>query len=238
VQLKNLLKKNSVTVVDGRKEVIKVIGTPFGPLTRLWCRHEAGCLSKLAHLGFANAPKLISSTDTSFTMERIEGKSLDGREPIEERLFLRVMDMVRELHDLGFAHGNLRPNNILIRDGSEPVLIDFETCCEKPNPLFFLARFSDQVRLHLLWKSRVVQANPEIVGTRFPGIVSLAMFVITPISRLSAILKSAKKRVRKSLKGSAAQEDARPRSEGKDAGPPAGSRDGNENRDKIAAVIK
>jgi serine/threonine protein kinase len=113
--------------------------------------------------------------------------------------------MVRELHGLGFAHGNLRPNNILIRDGGEPVLIDFETCCETPNPLFFLARFSDHARLHLIWKSRVVQSDPELVGTRFPGYVSLAMFVITPISRLSGVLRSAKKGVRKSLKGSPAQ---------------------------------
>ena len=238
MQLKNLLKKNSVSVVDGRKEVIKVIGTPFGPLTRLWCRHEAGCLSKLAELGFANAPKLISSTDTSFTMEKIEGKSLERLEWVDEGLFLRVLDMVRELHDLGFAHGNLRPNNILVRDGDEPVLIDFETCCENPNPLYFLARFSDQLRLHLLWKSRVVQTNPEMVGKRFSAFVSLAMFVITPISRLSAILKSAKKRVRKSLKGPAAQKDAPPKSESKDAASMAGTRDSNESRDKIAAVIK
>ena len=238
MQLKNLLKRNSIAVADGGKEVTKVIGTPFGPLTRLWCRHEAGCLSKLAELGFANAPKLISSTADSFTMEKIEGKSLERLEWVDEGLFLRVMDMVRELHDLGFAHGNLRPNNILIRDGSEPVLIDFETCCEKPNPLFFLARFSDHVRLHLLWRSRVVQSDPERVRTRFPGYVSLAMLVITPISRLSAILKSAKKRVRKSLKGPPAQKDAPPKSESKDAGPVAGARDGNESRDKIAAVIK
>ena len=200
MQLKNLLKKNSVTLIDGKKEVIKVVETPFRSLTRIWCTHEAECLLKLAELGFANAPKLICSTVDSFTMEKIDGTSLDSREFIDEQLFLRLMDVVRELHGLGFAHGNLRPNNILIKDGSDPVLIDFETCCQKHNPLFFLAKFSDHVRLHLLWQSRVVQSNPELVSTKFPGYVSRAMDVITPISRFIGVLKFAKKWLRRSLR--------------------------------------
>jgi len=219
VQLKNLLKQNSITVIDGKKEVIKAVGTPFRPLTRIWCRHEAECLLKFAELGFTNAPKLISSTDNSFTMEKIEGTSLRGREFIDEQLFLRLMDVIRELHGFGFAHGNLRPNNILIKDGSEPVLIDFETCCQLHNPLFLLAKFSDYVRLHLLWQSRVVQSNPELVRMKFPGYVSLAMFVITPFSRLGGIVNYAKKWLRRSLKISAEPRDAPSKSESKDVGP-------------------
>jgi serine/threonine protein kinase len=200
MQFKNLLKKNSITVVDGKKEVIKVVGSPFRSLARICCRHETECLLKLAEAGFKNAPKLICSTDTSFTMEKIEGTSLRGRKPIDEQLFLRLMDVVRELHGLGFAHGNLRPNNILIKDGSEPVLIDFEACCQIRNPLFLLFKFYDHVRLYLLWQARVVQSNPELVRTKFPGYLSLAMFVITPISRFWGIVKSAEKWLRRSLK--------------------------------------
>jgi serine/threonine protein kinase len=219
VQIKNLLKKNSISVDDGKKEVIKIVGTPLRSLTKIWCRHEAECLLKLSKLGFTNAPKLISSTFNSFVMEKIEGSSLRGRKPIDEQLFLRLMDVVRELHGFGFAHGNLRPNNILIKDGSEPVLIDFETCCQIHNPLFLLFKFYDQVRLYLLWQSRVVQSNPELVRTKFPGYVSLAMFVITPISRFWGIVNSAKKSVRRYLKVSAEQRDAPSKSESKDAGP-------------------
>ena len=203
MQIKKLLKKNSVAVVDGKMEVIKVVKTPFKLLTRIWCGHEAEILSKCARLGFANAPKLICSSSNSITMEKIEGISLDGRDSIDERLFLRLMDVVREFHGFGFAHGNLRPNNILIKDGSEPVLIDFETCCQIHNPLFFLARFSDHVRLHLLWQSHVVQSNPELVRTKFPGYLPPAMFVITPVNRFFDVLKSAKKRLRRFLKVSA-----------------------------------
>jgi serine/threonine protein kinase len=220
LQPKELLKKNSITLVDGKKEVIKVVGTPFRPLTRIWCRHEAECLLKLAELGFTNAPKLICSTDNSFTMEKIDGiKLLRGRKFIDEQLFLRIMDVVRELHGFGFAHGNLRPNNILVKDGSEPVLIDFETCCQIHNPLFFLSKFSDQVRLYWLWQSSVVQSNPELVGPKFPGYMPLAMFVITPILRFWGIVKSAKKSLKRSLKVSAGKRDAPSILESKDAGP-------------------
>ena len=153
-------------------------------------------------------------------MEKIEGTSLRGRELIDEQLFLRLMDVARELHGFGFAHGNLRPNNILIKDGSEPFLIDFEACCQKHNPLFLLFKFYDQVRLYLLWQSRVVQSNPELVRTKFPGYVSLAMFVITPISRFWGIVNSAKKSFRRALKVSAEQKrDKLSKSESKNAGP-------------------
>ncbi len=196
MQPKNLLKKNSVTMVDGKQEVLKVIGTPFGPFTRYCCRHETDCLTKLAKLGFVSAPKLIRSTGSSFTMEKIEGKSLNGSQCLEEPLFSRVMEVVAQLHDFGFAHGNLRPNNILITEGNEPVLIDFETCCQRSNPLFSLVKFSDHVRLHLLWQSRVVKSDQGRAGTEFPRHVTVAMFFITPINRIAAGLKAVKKRLR------------------------------------------
>src|SRR5512137_2793354 len=178
---KNLFKNNSITMVDGKKEVLKVVRTPFGLLTRTWCRHEAECLLKLAALGFKSAPKLISSTSNSLTMEKIEGKSLNGRQfrqCCDEQVFLRVLDVVRQLHAFGFAHGNLHPSNILITDRSEPVLIDFETCCQRYNPLFFPLKFSDHVRLHLLWQSRFGPSHNDRMRTLFPRYVTLAMFII------------------------------------------------------------
>ena len=198
MQAKNLLKKNTITVVDGRQEVIKAVGTPFKSLTRIWCRHEADCLSQLEELGFTSAPKLISSTVDSFTMEKIEGTSLHGRMPIDETFFIRLMDVISELHDFGFAHGNLRPNNIIVKAGNEPALIDFESCCRIPNPLFLLARFSDLAWLHWLWQSRVVQSDPELVRAKFPRYVLLAMSVITPIGKLRVMAMDARKRHRKS----------------------------------------
>lgn len=208
---KNLLKKSSITVVDGKQEVIKVVETPIGLLTRTWCRYEAECLLKLAELGFESAPKLISSTGNSFTMEKIEGQSLNGRQfrPFfDKQLFLRVLEVVRQLHALGFAHGNLHPRNILITDRSEPVLIDFETYCQRHNPLFFLFKFVDLVRLHLLWQRRVAPSNNDRMRTIFPNYVTLAMFIITPVYRFVRILKSNKRKWRRSRKVSAEQRDS------------------------------
>jgi serine/threonine protein kinase len=126
--------------------------------------------------------------------------SLQGRKPIGERLFIRLMDVISELHGFGFAHGNLRPNNIIIRAGNGPALIDFESCCRIPNPLFLLARFGDQAWLNWLWQSRVVQSNPELVRAKFPRHVLLAMSVIAPIGRLRVMAMDAKKRLKRSRK--------------------------------------
>jgi RIO-like serine/threonine protein kinase len=208
MQPKNLLKTNSITVVDSKKEVIKVVGTPFGLFARTWCRYEAECLLKLTELGFGGAPRLISSTGNSFTMEKIEGKSLNGRHfrPFfDEQLILRVLKVVRQLHSFGFAHGNLHPSNILITDKGEPVLIDFETCCQRHNALFFFFKFIDYVRLHLLWQLRVAQPNKDRMRTMFPKYVTLAMFIISPVYRFVLDLKSIKKRWRRSRKVSAKQ---------------------------------
>jgi len=200
MQIKKLLKVNHTTVDDGKKEVVKVVVTPFRWLTRLCCRHEAQCLAKLAELGFRNAPKLISSTANSFTMEKVEGTHLRGHQPIDEQVFLRIMEVVRELHELGFAHGNLRPNNIVIRQDKEPVLIDFETCCQRISPLFHFARFRDHLRMYWLWQSRVVRSNPEMVRARFPRYVVWAMFVIAPITRFGGVYTSVRRWLKKSLR--------------------------------------
>ena len=160
MQVKKLLKRNTVCIDDRARVVVKAVKTPFKSLTQAWCAHEAGCLQALAELGFANAPRLISSTLDSFTMEQIEGPSLTSAN-IDEDIFLRLMDVIDQLHGLGFAHGNLRPNNILLRGGTEPFLIDFETCCRRPNLFFLPTRLGDHVRLYLIWQSRVPQSEPE-----------------------------------------------------------------------------
>ncbi len=188
-------------------EVIKVVGTPFLPLSRIWCRHEADCLLKLTKLGFTNAPKLIRSTDISLTMEKIEGPSLRGRQPVDEQVFLQVLDVVRHLHTLGFAHGNLRANNILITDSNKVFLIDFETCCRRPNPLFFLAKFTDHVRLRSLWKSRVVKSDEGRMKTTFPKHVTLGMFLMTPLTRAVGAVKSLRRRLKGLARSSAERPD-------------------------------
>jgi len=200
MQFKNLIIRNSVSLVHETKEVIKVVETPFAPFTRIWCGHEAKCLAKLAELGFVGAPRLIAASSDRFTMQMLDGRSLNRHFVIDEETFRRVLGVVHRLHDLGFAHGNLRPANIRITDGGEVALIDFETCCQKGNPLFLLARFNDWVRLHLLWKSTLAPFVQTPAAMFFPKHVILAMYVITPMNRCTRSLQAIKKRARRSLK--------------------------------------
>lgn len=206
MQVKKLLKRNTVCVDDGARVVVKAVSTPFKSLTQAWCAHEAGCLQALAELGFANAPKLISSTVDSFTMERIDGRSLTSA-TIDEDVFLRLMDVIDQLHGLGFAHGNLRPNNILLHGGTEPFLIDFETCCRRPNLFFLPTRLGDHVRLYLIWQSHVRQPDPKRLRARFPGFLPPIMWVIGPISRFSEAVAVAKRKLKRSLRSSVEQPD-------------------------------
>ena len=206
MQVKTLLKRNTVRVDDGARVVVKAVKTPFKSLTQAWCAHEAGCLQALAELGFANAPRLISSTFDSFTMEQIEGRSLASA-TIDEDVFLRLMDVIDQLHGLGFAHGNLRPNNILLRGGTEPFLIDFETCCRRPNWFFLPTRLGDHIRLYLIWQSHVRQPDPKRLRARFPGFLPPIMWVIGPLSRFSEAVAAAKRRLKRSLRSSVEQPD-------------------------------
>lgn len=200
MQIKNLIIRNSVSLVHETKQVIKVVDTPFAPFTRIWCGHEAKCLAKLAELGFVGAPRLITASSDRFTMQMLDGRSLNRHFVIDEKIFRHILAVVHRLHDLGFAHGNLRPANIRVTDEGEVALIDFETCCQKGNPLFSLARFNDWVRLHLLWKSTVAPFVQTPAAMFFPKHVILAMYVITPMNGCARNLRAIKKRARRSLK--------------------------------------
>lgn len=194
MQIKNVLKRNYITLIEADKEVIKSARTPFRGLTRAWCRHEAGCLRDLAALGFVAAPRLIRCDNKGFVMELVDGVSLNKRKVIAEALFIRVLDVVEHLHRCGFAHGNLRPSNILVNAADQPVLIDFETCCSRHNPLFFLARFNDQVRMRLLWQRSVAPYMDDQTSIEWPGYITAVSWVITAVNRLVRPLKAAKKR--------------------------------------------
>jgi serine/threonine protein kinase len=103
-------------------------------------------------------------------------------------------------HRRGFAHGNLRPSNILVNAADQPVLIDFETCCSRRNPLFFLARFNDQVRMRLLWQRRVAPYLDDQTKIEWPGYLTAVTLVITALNWLARPIKAAKKRWKMSCK--------------------------------------
>ena len=200
MQLKNHIKNNQVILLEDGIAIKKVIRTPFSLFAEACCRHEAGCLEALEQLGFGSAPRLITSEGSSFTMERVSGRSLNGFRLIDEQLCLRILEMVQRLHCLGFAHGNLRNSNIFITDSNEPMLIDFETCCRQGGLFFALAKFNDQVRQHLLWHSEFVVPHGRRVGKLFPMHITVIMLFVTPINRFAGTLESIKKSIKKRIR--------------------------------------
>jgi hypothetical protein len=200
MRLKDLIIRNSVIFSDDSQEVVKRVETPFLPFTRAWSRHEADCLSELAELGYPAAPKLISVSGNGFSMRKIDGQPLSSGSKIDDHTFMRLLDVVSQLHGHGFAHANLCPRNILITPDGAVMLIDFETCCRRGNPLFRLARFSDWVRLHLLWHSSVAPVMQGAPLGFFPKRVVWAMHIIAPVDRCARGIQGIKRRARRALR--------------------------------------
>jgi len=204
MRIKDLIIRNSVIVCEESQEVVKRVATPFPPFTRAWSRHESECLSQLAELGYAAAPKLISASRNGFRMRKIEGRPLSNCAHVDDHTFRRLLDVVSRLHGHGFAHGNLCPRNIFVTHSGDVILIDFETCCRTGNPLFRLARFSDLVRLHLLWRSSVAGVSQGTPRSVFPTHVILAVSIIAPLDWCARGMRAMKRRARRSIRNRAA----------------------------------
>jgi len=66
-----------------------------------------------------------------YVMEQVDGRSLGtwmrGEPGLGEitRVFRKLAEALGEMHRLGLVHRDLKPNNVLVRNDGEPVLIDF-----------------------------------------------------------------------------------------------------------------
>lgn len=56
------------------------------------------------------------------------------------KYFVELFESVRSLHNLGFSHGDIRPSNIVIFDGSA-YLIDWATCHKQKDLIFVCQKF-------------------------------------------------------------------------------------------------
>jgi len=81
--------------------------------------------------GQKEALLLFPLVESGSLQERLEQTAKRGVAAFTERaclgLFLQLLDAVAALHALGFAHRDLKPGNVLLRDGeqTEPLLMDF-----------------------------------------------------------------------------------------------------------------
>ncbi|MEM6750955.1 MAG: serine/threonine-protein kinase [Planctomycetota bacterium] len=76
---------------------------------------------------------LIKTTEVLVLMELIRGKTLEAQKPPGPAQFCVVLDKVADglaaMHEAGFVHADLKPNNIMISTAGEVKVIDFGQSC-------------------------------------------------------------------------------------------------------------
>jgi serine/threonine protein kinase len=99
--------------------------------------NEARVLAKLQHPGIVGFHALESHEDYTFiVMERLRGSNLQSEmalwgtgacAPIERVLdcLIDVCMVVEVIHARGYAHRDLKPQNVVLTEGGRPVIIDF-----------------------------------------------------------------------------------------------------------------
>jgi eukaryotic-like serine/threonine-protein kinase len=81
-----------------------------------------------------NKAMLVKVTEAFLVMELFDGKPLDVRPPSDlnsiVETFLQVAQGLKAMHSLGYAHCDLKPNNILRSESGAVKVIDFGQSCK------------------------------------------------------------------------------------------------------------
>ena len=96
---------------------------------------EAETISKLNHINIVKVSTFFRANNTAyFVMSYDEGETLGHRfEKIEKfeneedilEIIIPVLEGLKVVHQEGFLHRDLKPDNIYLRDGGLPMLLDF-----------------------------------------------------------------------------------------------------------------
>jgi len=103
--------------------------------------YEHTVASKLDHEHIRKIPRLIKKTkrliqvcDVYLVMEMLDGISMDRRPPrtFDDALtiFIQSAKALRHMHERGFVHADMKPNNILVTAGPVAKLIDLGQSCK------------------------------------------------------------------------------------------------------------
>jgi serine/threonine protein kinase len=102
---------------------------------------EARALAKLKHPNIVGVHQVFEDNDTAYmALDLVKGQDLldiieyepDRLTPTEvKRILMRLLSAVAYIHDRGILHRDISPDNILIDDANNPVLIDFGAAREE-----------------------------------------------------------------------------------------------------------
>jgi serine/threonine-protein kinase len=77
---------------------------------------------------------LVKVSEAFLVMELFDGKPLDVRPPVEMMdildTFIQAAQGLKAMHQLGYAHCDIKPNNILRNDKGQVKIIDFGQACK------------------------------------------------------------------------------------------------------------
>lgn len=95
---------------------------------------EARNIARLSHPNIVSVHQVFEDNDTAyFAMDFVDGHDLleiiEGPDFIQpdvlERMVVKLLDALEFIHRAGIVHCDIAPDNILLNDSNEPVLIDF-----------------------------------------------------------------------------------------------------------------
>ncbi|HWP41314.1 MAG TPA: protein kinase, partial [Tepidisphaeraceae bacterium] len=77
---------------------------------------------------------LLKVSEAFMVMEYVDGKPLDVRPPADLMdiidTFIQVAEGMRAMHQMGYAHCDMKPNNVLRNDKGKVKIIDFGQSCK------------------------------------------------------------------------------------------------------------
>ena len=102
---------------------------------------EAQSLSRVDHPNIVGVHQVFEDHGTAYmALDYVKGRDLlsyieDGRKKLSptqiSQILLKLLDAVRFVHDAGLLHRDISPDNIILTEALEPILIDFGAAREQ-----------------------------------------------------------------------------------------------------------
>lgn len=104
---------------------------------------EAMSLAKANHPNIVGVHQVFEENNTAYmALDFVQGRDLleileddpDSLKPeLVEGYLMKVLDAIKHIHELGILHRDISPDNIIINEQNEPILIDFGAARESDN---------------------------------------------------------------------------------------------------------